>query len=476
VILVSISSVVHQLGLVNQAMKYANLAFKLNYVEPSTNFLLALLHYDSNPLMALYYVKNVLRVDSEYYDGQAELLLKIWGCRIKMGTYNNVKKPAEKMPQEICSEKESFKGQGMICSANGDDCKTASIQCFHTKSLEDGVVLKHPFVKFNSGVKQSLMSTIIAAEGSGDIEPDQSQLERITDSPHPIHMKILLGDDQVAPGPTPEFYVGFSDDSASETVLHVYDKSGTYPLSSHACKEIIEADWVHFTSMWQSIAARNIDVGPYLKHLPKNWKKRNIKPYCSDASVHPGDTLLNHLTSKLLRSKFPNSPDKSLAEWLGIMAGDNRASVEELGAKIGLALQENTTSWLLATAAALYWRVLGNAEEAIVCLRLALNHVPGSMKDVPLISLANVLQRFGFNGDALEVAYLALKSNPNFVVNHFNVGNILTSMGDLEEAISFHRSALALDSNFEPARNRLQAILCTLLFDEAGTLRNIPEN
>jgi hypothetical protein len=117
-------------------MKYANLAFKLNYVEPSTNFLLALLHYDSNPLMALYYVKNVLRVDSEYYDGQAELLLKIWGCRIKMGTYNNVKKPAEKMPQEICSEKESFKGQGMICSANGDDCKTASIQCFHTKSLE----------------------------------------------------------------------------------------------------------------------------------------------------------------------------------------------------------------------------------------------------------------------------------------------------------------------------------------------------
>lgn len=133
VILISIGSIVHQVGLVNQALKYANLAFKLNYVEPSTNFLLALLHYESNPLMAMYYMKNVLRVDSEFYDGQAELLLKLWGCRIKMGTYNNVKKPAEKLPQEICSEKESFKGQGMICSANGDDCKTASIQCFRTK-------------------------------------------------------------------------------------------------------------------------------------------------------------------------------------------------------------------------------------------------------------------------------------------------------------------------------------------------------
>lgn len=98
-------------------------------------------------------------------------------------------------------------------------------------------------------------------------------------------------------------------------------------------------------------------------------------------------------TNELLRSISTTSPDKSLAEWLGIMAGDQKASVEELGAKIGLALQENTTSWLLATAAAIYWRVVGNAEEALICLRLALNHVPDNMKDVPLINLANILQR-----------------------------------------------------------------------------------
>lgn len=76
----------------------------------------------------------------------------------------------------------------------------------------------------------------------------------------------------------------------------------------------------------------------------------------------------------------------------------------------------------------------------------------------------------------MEVAYLALKINPNVAVNHFTVGTILALMGDLEEAISLYRSALVLDSNFEPARNRLQAILCTLLFDEAGSLRSIPEN
>lgn len=67
---------------------------------------------------------------------------------------------------------------------------------------------------------------------------------------------------------------------------------------------------------------------------------------------------------------------------------------------------------------------------------------------------------------------MALDTRPNFVVNHFTVGNIHTALGDLEKAISFYRSSLALDANFEPARNRLQAILCTLLFDESGTLRD----
>lgn len=40
----------------------------------------------------------------------------------------------------------------------------------------------------------------------------------------------------------------------------------------------------------------------------------------------------------------------------------------------------------------------------------------------------NFCCRIGFHSDALEVAYLALDSHPNFVVNHFTVGNIHTTM------------------------------------------------
>lgn len=54
--------------------------------------------------------------------------------------------------------------------------------------------------------------------------------------------------------------------------------------------------------------------------------------------------------------------------------------------------------------------------------------------------------------------------------------DFLMFQGELEKAISFYRSSLEVDANFEPARNRLQAILCMLLFDENGTLREMPAN
>lgn len=66
---------------------------------------------------------------------------------------------------------------------------------------------------------------------------------------------------------------------------------------------------------------------------------------------------------------------------------------------------QNTTSWILATAAALYWRVMGNTGQAMTCLRQALFFVPNEMKDIPLISLASVLQRY-----SMEIsAYFFLK-------------------------------------------------------------------
>ncbi|XP_017779959.1 PREDICTED: tetratricopeptide repeat protein 17 isoform X2 [Nicrophorus vespilloides] len=469
VILVSMGSIMQQQGITESALKFASLAFKVNFLEPATNFLLALIHYQkNNPLLAMYYLKNVLRVDPHYYGGEAERLLKLWACRIKMGSYEHSKEEKSLM----CGEKDGFSGEGVICSTSGEQCKTAAIQCFRADNDKDGVV--KPITKIiNSGGDQcgkpnnlgagSLLSTLLTTDGPADFPDSES---------HEMHMKALLADEQSKAGGhnLGDFYVFVStEEPSTEVMLHVYDKSGTYALTWNKCKDIKEADWLHFTSMWQTIAARNFNVGPYLQPLPKGLKEV-VKPQCTD-SVPSSSATLDHLTAMVLRKRLPHLPEDALFEWLALMTGDQESSVKEIGTKIAIALKENSTSWVLTTAAAFYWRVIGNSEEAITCLRNALTYVPLDMRDIPLISLANVLHRVGFFVDALEVAYIALETHPNYVVNHFTTANIHTSLGDFEKALSFYRSSLALDTNFEPARNRLQTIYCTLLFEGTVAFR-----
>ncbi|XP_018572773.1 tetratricopeptide repeat protein 17 isoform X3 [Anoplophora glabripennis] len=486
VVLVSIGSLVYQLGFAEQAMKFATLAFKINYVEPSTNFLLAILHYtNNNPLLAMYYMKNVLRVDPEYYDGQAEILLKTWGCRIKLGSYSPVKENGEVHSKEVCDNKESFKTEGVVCSLSGDQCKNAAIACYKKNDEESRArpVIKQTIEACGgakrSNLGQTIISSLLAAEGSGDTEPDQSRLERMTDIPrqpnvqhsesaHALHMRLSLGEEH----PTHEHaglgdFYALTEDPNSENLLHVYDKYGTYTLSASGCKNIKIIHKFKYSSVWPSIVARSLDLTSYLKPKFDKNDNRAYNPHCLEVPESP-PIVLDHLTNMILKNRLPSSPEKDLAELLGLMASDQKSSIKELGAKIGLALRENATSWILATASAIYWRIVGNTLEAVTCIRLALAYVPPDRLDIPLIHLANLLNRVGFHADALDVAHLALKTHHSFVLNHFTVANIHISMGEFEKAVTFYRACLALDSNFEPARVRLQAVLCTLLFDDAN--------
>lgn len=63
-------------------------------------------------------------------------------------------------------------------------------------------------------------------------------------------------------------------------------------------------------------------------------------------------------------------------------------------------------NWALFNIASLYWRVVGDATNAIECLRRALYHAPDSARDVGLIGMANVLHGLG----ALEEAVIAARA------------------------------------------------------------------
>ena len=50
------------------------------------------------------------------------------------------------------------------------------------------------------------------------------------------------------------------------------------------------------------------------------------------------------------------------------------ATVEEIGSRMTMALEQDGGSWVLYNIAALYWRVVGNVGQAIECLRHAIAH------------------------------------------------------------------------------------------------------
>lgn len=81
---VSIASLHHKVGLIDDAIRITNEALEINTVEPMTNFLLGiLLNIKGNHTGAIHYLKQALRVDSNLYDGRALMLLKTLTCREK---------------------------------------------------------------------------------------------------------------------------------------------------------------------------------------------------------------------------------------------------------------------------------------------------------------------------------------------------------------------------------------------------------
>lgn len=55
---------------------------------------------------------------------------------------------------------------------------------------------------------------------------------------------------------------------------------------------------------------------------------------------------------------------------------------------------QNSTSWIAYNLATFYWRMKGNGEKAIECVRRALHFSPAEQKDVALVNLANILHRY----------------------------------------------------------------------------------
>ncbi|XP_037547900.1 tetratricopeptide repeat protein 17 [Nematolebias whitei] len=229
------------------------------------------------------------------------------------------------------------------------------------------------------------------------------------------------------------------------------------------CQRTRRVDLTTVASTWLAVSAKNIDITDHIDFATP-LQEPAAEPLCNAnlaASMH----TLDHLAGVSNRAAIHYTGEGQLREVLQNLGKDTFSpqSFEQVGTRIAKVLEKNQTSWVLSSMAALYWRVKGQGKRAIDCLRQALNYAPHHMKDVPLISLANIFQNARLWEDALTVARMAVEIAPHFVVNHFTLANVYIAMEEFEKAMHWYESTLKLQPEFAPAKDRLRTIQCYLL-------------
>ncbi|XP_064423170.1 tetratricopeptide repeat protein 17 [Latimeria chalumnae] len=233
--------------------------------------------------------------------------------------------------------------------------------------------------------------------------------------------------------------------------------------SPDECLKLRRVELTTVASTWLAVSAKNIDITEHIDFATA-LKEPAAEPICNanlPASMH----TLDHLYGVANRASIHYTGESQLKEVLQNLSKDKYApqSFEQVGTRISKVLEKNQTSWVLSSMAALYWRVKGQGKKAIDCLRQALHYAPHPVKDVPLISLANILHNAKLWNDAIIVATMAVEIAPHFVVNHFTLANVYVAMEEFEKAMKWYESTLKLQPEFSPAKDRLRTIQCHLL-------------
>uniref|UniRef100_A0A2M3Z729 Putative trp-phosphatase n=1 Tax=Anopheles braziliensis TaxID=58242 RepID=A0A2M3Z729_9DIPT len=102
-------------------------------------------------------------------------------------------------------------------------------------------------------------------------------------------------------------------------------------------------------------------------------------------------------------------------------------------------LRWNPTSWKMHTIASYFWRLKGNAPEAMECARRAVTFAPRAFKDIALLSLGTVLQRSQQLNDSLVVLRAAVDHEATEPENQLALGNTYMLLSDFNRSFEAYR-------------------------------------
>ncbi|XP_033645918.1 tetratricopeptide repeat protein 17-like [Asterias rubens] len=228
------------------------------------------------------------------------------------------------------------------------------------------------------------------------------------------------------------------------------------------CKQYKKVNLKMLYTTWVSVTAKSIRIEDHID-LQSPLLTSHLEPVCN-AEVGTSMHTLDHLQGMAHRANMEYMAELGLDEALeSLQWNESSMTVESAGTRIALALQKNTTSWVLTNMAAVYWRRSGNAVNALNCLRVALHYSDHMVKDLALISIANIFHRTGFIDDGIVVAQMAWEISSELVLCQFTLANLYAAKGQFDKAIQLYETMVIAHTSFSPAIERLKTIKCAVL-------------
>ncbi|XP_031627007.1 tetratricopeptide repeat protein 17 [Contarinia nasturtii] len=166
----------------------------------------------------------------------------------------------------------------------------------------------------------------------------------------------------------------------------------------------------------------------------------DVYPVCDDVPFSM--SCFEHLNSMINRRRLQMNAEVSLhADEIGVLKDSFVKMI-----KFGLAQEQ--LSWKYPVLASYFWRARGNAKRAVECARRAIYLAPRKYQDIPLLSLATILQRANKSQDALVVMQSAFNHAPDVFENQIGLGNAQFLASDFSGALKTFKNAVTLDSQF----------------------------
>ena len=137
--------------------------------------------------------------------------------------------------------------------------------------------------------------------------------------------------------------------------------------------------------------------------------------------------------------------------------------LSQYGHSVASLLSKEKSSWDSYNLATLYWRMKGNAYEAVECIRRAIHFGSRSTKSISLVSLGNVLHQALKTEEAAQALEAAVEADPSNIVGHYTLGNVFAVLMQYNKSIQHFDMAVSLSGDKEDlewVRKRGAAVKC----------------